>query len=324
MAREFPQIDWDDRLAADWRRLLAIAIEEDLGPDEPDDLTTAAVVPAGVPGQAAVVARRPGVVAGLPTVPITLAAIDPALEFRATVDDGHRVTSGSHVGLLTGPARAILAAERLVLNTLGRLSGIASLTADYVDAVADTEARIYDTRKTTPGWRRLEKYAVRCGGGWNHREALFAAVLIKDNHLALGAQAAGVPDARSFAEPNPLGEPHYTPAEAVRRAREYLVERFGQQRAEEIVVEIEVDTLAQLSAVLIAHPDIVLLDNMDTHTLSTAIETRNQLGAGVELEASGGVTLETVARIAATGVERISVGGLTHSAAQLDLGLDWL
>jgi len=173
MAREFPQIDWDDRLAADWRRLLAIAIEEDLGPDEPDDLTTAAVVPAGVPGQAAVVARRPGVVAGLPTVPITLAAIDPALEFRATVDDGHRVTSGSHVGLLTGPARAILAAERLLLNTLGRLSGIASLTANYVDAVAAPRRGSTTRAKRRPaggGWRSTPSGAA--AGGITARRSL--------------------------------------------------------------------------------------------------------------------------------------------------------
>ncbi len=310
--KEFPQIDWDERLAADWQRLLALAMHEDLGSADArgprGDATTLALVPPGVAGRTAIAARQAGVLAGLPAVEPTLHAIDPALSLRASARDGDLVAPGSEVGRIEGPAAAILQAERLVLNLLGRLSGIATLTRRYVDAVAGTGARIYDTRKTTPGWRRLEKYAVRCGGGRNHREALFAAVLIKDNHLALGAQAAGTGAG-------------YSPAEAVRRAREWLQAQYGS--AADWIVEVEVDTLEQLEAVLPAAPDIVLLDNMPPPTLREAVALRDRLAAAVELEASGGVDLATVHTIAETGVERISVGALTHSAPSLDLGLDW-
>jgi nicotinate-nucleotide pyrophosphorylase (carboxylating) len=176
------------------------------------------------------------------------------------------------------------------------------LTARYVEAIRGTRARIYDTRKTTPGWRRLEKYAVRCGGGCNHRTGLFDAVLIKDNHLAL----AGL-----------------TAAEAVRRARTFLAELKHEGASEDMIIEVEVDTLEQLDEVLPVRPDIVLLDNMTPDQLRRAVALRDASGAEVELEASGGVDLETVRGIAETGIERISVGGLTHSAVALDVGLDW-
>lgn len=310
--KEFPQIAWDDRLAADWRRLLALAVPEDLGDvaggGPRGDATTLALVPPEVVGCTAIVARQAGVLAGMPAIEPTLHAIDPALKFRALARDGDLLDRGSEAGRIEGPASSILQAERLVLNLLGRLSGIATLARRYVDAVAGTGARIYDTRKTTPGWRRLEKYAARCGGGRNHREALFAAVLIKDNHLALGAQAA-----ESGAG--------YSPVEAVRRAREWLQAKYGS--AADWIVEVEVDTLEQLAAVLPAAPDIVLLDNMPPSTLREAVALRNRLAENVELEASGGVDLATVRAIAETGVERISVGALTHSAPSLDLGLDW-
>ncbi len=198
-----------------------------------------------------------------------------------------------------------------MLNLLGRLSGIATLTSQYVEAVAGTGAQIYDTRKTTPGWRRLEKYAVRCGGGHNHRTGLFDAVLIKDNHLALGSRSTGK-DATRF-----------TPAEAVRRARRFI-ERSGLPTANSTIVEIEVDTLEQLVEVLPAAPDIVLLDNMTPQQLRQAVATRDKIDRSIQLEASGGVNLDSVAAIAASGVDRISVGALTHSAVSLDLGLDWL
>ena len=186
-----------------------------------------------------------------------------------------------------------------MLNVLGRLSGIATLTRRYVQAVAGTRARIYDTRKTTPGWRRLEKYAVRCGGGWNHRTGLFDAVLIKDNHLAFGA-----------------GRPAGRELQAGRRpcaARQFLQHHYGPGAAG-MIVEVEVDTLAQLAEVLAAGPDIVLLDNMSAEELRQCVECRDAVQPGVELEASGGVDLETVGRIAESGVDRISVGALTHSA----------
>jgi len=200
----------------------------------------------------------------------------------------------------------LLAAERILLNLLGRLSGVATLTRQYVDLAAHTKARIYDTRKTTPGWRRLEKYAVRCGGGWNHRGGLNKAVLIKDNHLALGAQASD-------------HATRFTPAEAVVRAR-----RFADERGDlDMLIEVEVDTLDQFDAVLPARPDIVLLDNMGAAQLREAVGRRNAFDPAIELEASGGVNLATVQAIAESGVERISVGALTHSAVALDFGLDW-
>ena len=311
--KDFPQLTWDDRMTADWQRLLALALAEDLGDAGADglplDLTTSALVPRTVAGRTAIVARQGGVLAGLRAVGPTLHAIDTAVTSQTAVGDGDTVGQGGEVGRIEGPAHSILMAERLVLNLLGHLSGIATLTRRYVDAIAGTGARIYDTRKTTPGWRRLEKYAVRCGGGCNHREALFAAVLIKDNHLALGAEAS-----ESGAG--------FSPADAVRRARRWLQQQQGP--AADSIVEVEVDTLAQLEAVLPAGPDVVLLDNMTPSMLHEAVALRNRVGPGVELEASGGVDLATVRAIAESGVERISVGALTHSAPSLDLGLDWL
>jgi nicotinate-nucleotide pyrophosphorylase (carboxylating) len=205
----------------------------------------------------------------------------------------------------------VLTAERLLLNFLGRLSGIATLTRRYVEAVVGTRARIYDTRKTTPGWRRLEKYAVRCGGGWNHRSGLFDAVLIKDNHLAVRSASPG-------------GAAGYTPAEAVARARRYAGDRAGEAGCGELIVEVEVDTLEQLAEVLPAGPDLVLLDNMSLDQLRQAVAYRDAVHAAIELEASGGVGLENVRALAETGVDRISVGALTHSAPSLDVALDWL
>ena len=302
MPREFHQTVWDQGLQQDWETILRLAIHEDLG--EKGDWTSRALVAEEIVGRADVVARGRGVVAGLPGVPLTLAALDPRLRWLPQTEDGQRVDQRSRVGAIEGPARGLLAAERIMLNLLGRLSGIATLTRQYVDAVAGTAARIYDTRKTTPGWRRLEKYAVRCGGGWNHRSGLDEAVLIKDNHLALGAQAA---------------DP-FTPAEAVLRARQFVARHAGDPA---MVVEVEVDTLAQLDVVLAARPDIVLLDNMSPDQLCEAVARRSALDPAVELEASGGIDLRTVRQIAQSGVDRISVGALTHSAAALDFGLDW-
>ncbi len=310
---DFPQLTWDDRLAADWQQLLALALAEDLGDVHQNgtwtDVTTAALVPRGLSGRTAIVARQVGIIAGLPAVEPTLHAIDPELTFHALVTDGDLLSRGSVAGRIEGSAAAVLMAERLILNLLGRLSGIATLAKQYVDAVAGTGVRIYDTRKTTPGWRRLEKYAVRCGGGYNHREALFSAVLIKDNHLALGAQAseAGL---------------SFSPADAARRARRWLEDQHGS--AAGCIVEIEVDTHEQLEMVLPAGPDIVLLDNMSPSMLREAVAMRDRIAPDVELEASGGVDLGTVRAIAQSGVNRISIGALTHSAPSLDLGLDWL
>ncbi|MHB8901665.1 MAG: carboxylating nicotinate-nucleotide diphosphorylase [Thermoguttaceae bacterium] len=309
MAKEFHQVRWDHTVQQELRELIARMLEEDLA-DE-GDCTSIALVPEDAPGRAAVVARQPGVVAGLLAAEVVLAQVHPALGWHADVEDGAAVRAGQTVARVDGPARHLLTAERPVLNLLGRLSGVATLTGRYVDAVRGTQARIYDTRKTTPGMRRLEKYAVRCGGGCNHRLGLFEAVLIKDNHLALGAQA----DA---------GRPRFTPAEAVLEARRYLDRTRSPQAAEVSIVEIEVDTLRQLEDVLPARPDIVLLDNMGPELLRQAVQLRDRLSPSTELEASGGVNLDTVRAIAESGVDRISVGALTHSASVLDVALDWM
>jgi nicotinate-nucleotide pyrophosphorylase (carboxylating) len=307
MNRDFQQIEWDTAAEAECRRIVQWAVREDL--DRGQDWTTVALVPPDATGRAAIVARQRGVVSGMSAVQVALAEMESQIELIDAIADGSIVAAGSRLATLSGPARSLLTCERLVLNLLGRLSGIASLTRQYVDAVAGAKARIYDTRKTTPGWRRLEKYAVRCGGGFNHRLGLFDAVLIKDNHLVVGAEARG-------------GE-HFTPAEAVRRARQLLASAFP-DRAEPMIVEVEVDTLDQLREVLPTQPDLILLDNMPLDALRAAVALRDLEAPSIELEASGGVRLETVAEIARTGVDRISAGALTHSAAWLDIGLDWL
>jgi nicotinate-nucleotide pyrophosphorylase (carboxylating) len=276
-------------------RLVEWALAEDLGPA--GDLTSQAVIPAELTGRAAFVARTEGVLAGLPAVELVLAAVDDRLRLESHQPEGARLAASTVIATLSGPMRSLLTAERTALNFLQRLSGVATQTRRYVDAVAGLPCRILDTRKTTPGWRLLEKYAVRCGGGHNHRMGLHDGVLIKDNHLAaLGPR----PDAV---------------AEAVRLARD----KYGNR----VPLEIEVDTLTQLDVALAARPDIVLLDNMGPADLREAVRRRNAVAPGVLLEASGGITLATVRDAAATGVDRISVGALTHSAPALDIGLDY-
>jgi nicotinate-nucleotide pyrophosphorylase (carboxylating) len=309
LAKEFHQIDWDAWLEEDVARMVRIAVLEDCGPF--GDVTTVSLVPPEGCGATEVVLRQDGVIAGLRCVPIVLRQIDPALAWTAAVSDGALLSRGTVVGRIEGRVQGMLTAERPLLNLLGRLSGVATLTRRYVEAVAGTRARVYDTRKTTPGWRRMEKYAVRVGGGCNHRTGLYDAILIKDNHLAFGAE---------IGQTQPAG---YSPAEAVRRTRRWLIDRVPQWVRSRMIVEVEVDTLAQLREVLPEHPDIVLLDNMTPDQLRGAVALRDEVGSSVELEASGGVGLESIQAIAASGVERISVGALTHSAISLDLGLDW-
>jgi nicotinate-nucleotide pyrophosphorylase (carboxylating) len=268
--------------------LVHVALLEDLA--HGGDITTDAVVPADLRTQARIVARQPGVIAGLDAALLAFELLQPgATTSSILVDDGGAVVAGTVVAELEGPARVLLTGERPMLNLLCRLSGIASATRRLVDAVAGTRAKVIDTRKTTPGLRILEKYAVRCGGGANHRFGLDDAVLIKDNHLALA------------------GSIH----EAVARVRE----RSGHM----VKVEVEVDTLEQLREALREPIDIVLLDNMDPATLTEAVGIVN---GAVLTEASGGVRLETITAIARSGVDLISVGWLTHSAPALDLGLD--
>jgi len=301
MGKEFAQVEWDDRLTDDCRQIVRLAVREDL--DRLCDWTTLALAPPDARGRAAVVARHSGTIAGLKAIEITLDEMDIHDAWKPAVKDGQVVKAGECVAEIEALMRDLLTSERILLNLLGRLSGIATLTRQYVDAVEETDARIYDTRKTTPAWRRLEKYAVRCGGGRNHRTGLFDAVLIKDNHLAL----AGC-----------------SPGEAVQRARQFLHDMMPDDPdAREMIVEIEVDRLDQLDDVLPCGPDIVLLDNMSVDQLRDAVARRDTANPAVELEASGGVNLQTVRAIAETGVDRISVGALTHSAVSLDVGLDW-
>jgi nicotinate-nucleotide pyrophosphorylase (carboxylating) len=263
------------------------ALAEDLG--RAGDVTTQATIPASARARAAIVARETGVVAGIQAARAAFALMDPQISFEAEVVDGARIAPGAVVALIFGPARPILSAERVALNFLGQLSGVATLTARYVSAIAGAPARICDTRKTTPLLRALEKYAVRCGGGVNHRFGLDDAVLIKDNHVAV---AGGVIPALRAAKAN-VG---------------HLIK-----------IEIEVDTLDQLREVLEEGADAVLLDNMTLDDLRSAVAL---VGGRMTCEASGGVTLANVAEIAKTGVDLISVGALTHSAPVFDFGLD--
>ncbi len=281
--------------AAACRRLVEWALAEDLGKE--GDLTSQAVIPAHLKGSAVLVARTPGVLAGLPAVEIVLTGVDGQLGLQRHHEDGDLLAAGDNIATIVGPMRSLLEAERTALNFLQRLSGVATQTRRYVDAVAGLPCCILDTRKTTPGWRLLEKYAVRCGGGHNHRMGLFDGVLIKDNHLAA------------------LGPPTSFIAEAVRLARD----RYGTR----VPLEIEVDNLAQLDVALRAGPDMILLDNMGPADLREAVRRRDAVAPGVLLEASGGIALAGLRDVAETGVDRISVGALTHSAPALDIGLDY-
>jgi nicotinate-nucleotide pyrophosphorylase (carboxylating) len=269
-------------------RAVERALEEDLG--RAGDVTSIATIPEGAAARAVVVARKAGVIAGLPLVAATFLRLDRAIEIKAERRDGASVAGGTALMHIAGPARAVLAAERTALNLLGHLSGVATATHEFVRRVAGTKLRICCTRKTTPGLRALEKYAVRCGGGFNHRFGLDDAMLIKDNHIAVAGGIRAV-------------------LERARRSAGHLVK-----------IEIEVDTLGQLREALdTGLADAILLDNMDPAKLAQAVA----LTAGrVPLEASGGITLESIAEIAASGVDYASSGWITHSAPNLDVALD--
>ena len=274
--------------AAAWSDLIECALAEDLG--RAGDRTSDAVIPEAAVASGRIVARRAGRIAGLPVALAVFARLDSRLEVRLHAADGDAVAAGALMAEVRGPARPLLAGERVCLNLLGRLSGIATATRAFVDAVAGSRASIVDTRKTTPGLRALEKYAVRCGGGRNHRFGLDDAILIKDNHVAVAGGAG----------------------EAVRRARA--------ASGHLVAVEVEITRVDQLEEVIEAGADVVMLDNFGLAALREAVA----LAAGrVPLEASGGVTLETVGAIAATGVDLISVGWITHSAPALDVALDF-
>jgi nicotinate-nucleotide pyrophosphorylase (carboxylating) len=311
--KEYRQVEWDAALEEDLRQLIRLAVREDL--DSHHDWTTTLLVDSAAEARAVVAARGEGVVAGLRGVPLILEQFDRRLHWIPAAADGDRTERGTALGEIVGPARSLLTAERPLLNFVGHLSGIATLARRYVDAVAGTGARIYDTRKTMPGWRRPEKYAVRMGGACNHRLGLFDGILIKDNHLAQGAEG--------------VGEGRFTPAQAVRRAKDFIAERLAAEPAlaefwQGMLVEVEVDRLEQLESVLPELPNVVLLDNMPPEVLRQAVARRNEVAPEVELEASGGINLSTVRAVAESGVERISAGALTHSAAWFDVGLDWM
>jgi nicotinate-nucleotide pyrophosphorylase (carboxylating) len=266
---------------------LRASLLEDLG--RAGDRTTDAIIPADATATAHLVAREAGVVAGLSVAAQTFALLDPAVSVELRAAEGAVVPAGTTVAILRGPARAILSAERVALNLLGRLCGIATATRAVVDAIAGTGAVVAGTRKTTPGLRALEKYAVRCGGGANHRYGLDDAILIKDNHVAVAGSAR----------------------EAVQRAR--------LAAGHMIRISLEVDTLDQLRSVLDLPFDVVLLDNMDLEQLRQAVA---MVDGRFVTEASGGVTLQTAPAIAATGVDVLSMGALTHSSPVLDVALD--
>ncbi len=274
--------------------LIDLALAEDLG--QAGDLTAYLTIPARARGSARLASRSDGVVSGLPVVAMLAARFELAFHPSEGREDGDRVSAGSEVARVSGSMRSLLAWERTALNFLQRLSGIATLTARFVAEVEGTKATILDTRKTTPGWRALEKYAVRCGGGRNHRFGLYDAILIKDNHLAWLATGA-----------DPIGA-------ALASARAHAPSGM--------IIEIEVDTLEGLDRALECGPDVILVDNFDADHLAEAVRRRDARSPRVELEASGGVNLASVAALARTGVDRISVGALTHSAPALDIGLD--
>ena len=267
------------------------ALAEDIGSG---DVTTLATVPEGATARAALVARENMVVCGGAFAATAFREISPATQIEALILEGARVEPRTELMTVNGPARALLTAERVALNFMQRLSGVATLAARYVEAVAGTSAIILDTRKTTPGWRELEKYAVACGGARNHRFGLWDLVLIKDNHLA----------ALRAASPNAI-------AAAVQRARE---------KFPALQIEVEADTLEQVGQALEARADIILLDNMTLENLRAAVHL---VGGRAKTEASGGVNLQTVRAIAETGVDFISVGAMTHSARAVDIGLDF-
>jgi nicotinate-nucleotide pyrophosphorylase (carboxylating) len=267
---------------------VASALTEDLG--LAGDITSEATIPVGTCAAGVLAARKAGVVAGVQLVEAAFKAVDGDTHVDVLIADGGKLKAGDVIARVAGDARALLAAERVALNFLGHLSGIATLTRAYVDKVAGTRARIIDTRKTTPGLRAFEKHAVRAGGGLNHRFGLYDAILIKDNHIA----AAG----------------------GIAKAMAGIRDRAGQM----VKIEVEVTTLAELDQALAEGPEALLLDNMPIPMLKAAID---KVAGRAVTEASGGVTLDTVRQIAETGVDLISVGALTHSAPSLDVGLDF-
>lgn len=293
------RLSWDDLDLVHVRQLIAMAREEDLSglglrppPAQTGDRSTAALESPPRQSHAHLVAREDIVVCGLPLLSLILRAYGPTTSVQLQVTDGAKVSRGDHLATLSGDPRTLLTAERVALNFLQRLSGIATQTRRCVDALGEGRTRLLDTRKTTPGYRMLEKYAVACGGGWNHRLGLFDRVMLKDNHLSL------------------LGSPDDL-ASAVRRAR---------TNAPDLPVEVEVDRLDQIPPVLDAGADVILLDNFDRPCLLAAIAL---IKGRVLTEASGGITLKTLPQFNGLGLDFVSTGALVHQSVWVDIGLDW-
>ncbi len=275
--------------------LIDLALQEDL--EEAGDLTSLAVLPEGEQGSAFLVARAAGVLAGLPIVELVYRRLHTRVAVQCFSKDGQTIEPGQRLVRVSGPLHTLLAAERTILNFLQRLSGVATQTSRYAAKLEGLACQLLDTRKTTPGWRRLEKYAVRCGGGHNHRMGLFDGIMIKDNHLAALGKGPGVIQQA---------------IEAARAAHQ-----------KNLPLEVEVETLVQLEEALRADPDVILLDNMDVGMLRAAVQRRDDLQPQVKLEASGGITLSNLRDVAETGVDYVSIGALTHSAPALDLAMDY-
>ena len=289
-----PIFDSETQSAA--RTLTRMSLQEDLR--DRGDLTCLSTIPVDLQATVNIVSRQVGVVSGLPVLPLVFAELPGPVTWTFQLEDGQTVQPGTVLASISGPVRSLLIGERTILNFMTHLSGIASRTAEFVALVKGTKAVILDTRKTLPGYRLLQKYAVRCGGGTNHRMGLYDGILIKDNHLAARGDA--------------------TCAAAVADARAYM--RTIDAKAK---IEIEVDSLEQLKDALNEKPEIVLLDNMAPSMLKEAVAIRDAACPATQLEASGGVNLQTVRAIAESGVDRISIGSLTHSSPSLDLGFDW-
>ncbi len=278
------------------RLLTKLSLQEDL--HDRGDITSLSTIPEDLNASVNIASRQVGIVSGLPVLPLVFEELPGPVTWTIHRQDGESVERGTVLATISGPVRSLLTGERTVLNFMTHLSGIATRTAQFVRLVQGTKAVILDTRKTLPGYRLLQKYAVRCGGGTNHRMGLYDGILIKDNHLAARGESSC--------------------AAAVADARRYM-ERFDRKAK----IEIEVDSLEQLRDALNATPEIVLLDNMSPALMREAVEIRDATSPSTLLEASGGVSLETVRAIAKSGVDRISVGSLTHSSPALDLGFDW-
>ena len=311
MGSTFTQQEWSAELIDDLRQLVRLAVREDIA--DQYDWTTVATVPLDKPGAANIVVRQTGVVVGVQIAELVFDEIGIDSDVEILVADGDVVGAGMTAVSISALAIDLLTAERIILNFMGRLCGIATQTSEYVKLLDGTGVAVYDTRKTTPGWRRLEKYATRCGGAINHRIGLHDAILIKDNHLACCAETLS-----NGVEGNVIGD-------AIEKSRELIqaVVTAGNTIDAAMPIEVEVDTVEQLQIALSCHPDIVLLDNMNNDQLRSAVAMRDDVAPDVQLEASGGVTHDTIRAIAETGIDRISVGALTHSAKSLDIALDW-